>query len=139
MSCPYFDPVEPRREDSGPRHAMLPLGNSWSGICRAIPSQPAHPDNAALQSCCNLGYARDNCGRFPDASGPDAVRFTITSDDGATFRLYYVLERNHEPLAHGALEYSVAAGELAPAAEGVLTGRQARAYIESYMRRKSGL
>ena len=137
MSCPYFDPVNPRVEGAGARHAMLPLGDSWSGICRAVPSEPTRSDNAALQSC-NLGYARGNCGRFPESDGPDAVRFTIAADDSAILRLYYVLERNHEPFAHGALEYSNARDEFASAAEGVLTHRQARAYIESYRRRKAG-
>ena len=137
MSCPYFDPVEPRSNGSGSRHAMLPLGDSWSGICRAIPHQPFQPDAASLQSCCNLGYAKGTCAHFPDRPGPDAVRFTVVENTGASLRLYYVLERDHEPFAHGPLEYCLQTRTLEPAPIGDLTGRQLRAYVEAYLRRTS--
>ena len=116
---------------------MLPLGDAWTGICRAVPDQPFRPDDSLLDLFCNLGYARGHCARFPANHGPDAVRFTIVSDDGAALRLYYVLERDHRPFAHGPLEFSVARGELTTPAEGELTGRQAGAYAASYLRRRS--
>jgi len=137
MSCPYFDPVEFRCGNRGSNHAMLPLGDSWSGVCRAIPEQPGRPDDTALQSYCNLGYARGKCDHFPSGHGPDAARFTITEDAGATLRLYYVLERDHEPFAHGPIAFCAASGQFTPPPEGELTARQARAYVESYMRRKA--
>jgi hypothetical protein len=116
---------------------MLPLGDSWSGTCRALPAQPYQPDHAALDSCCNLGYARGTCARFPESEGPDAVRFTIAAADAASLRLYYVLERDHEPWAHGTLNYVYEADELAPPPGcHELMPRQARAYIESYLRRQ---
>jgi hypothetical protein len=138
MSCPYFDPVQPRGGFDNPRFAMLPLGDCWSGICRALAGQPSQPDEAFLQSCCNLGYARGTCARFPDRHGPDAVRFTVLGDDGASLRLYYVLECGHRPFAHGPLEYFLATGQLTPTPLSELTERQLRAYVRSYIRRKSG-
>lgn len=116
---------------------MLPLGDAWTGFCRAVPDQPFRPDDSLLDPFCNLGYARGHCARFPADDGPDAVRFTIVSDDGASLRLYYVLERDHRPFAHGPLEFSVAQNELATPAEGGLTSLQARAYAASYLRRRS--
>ena len=114
---------------------MLPLGGDWAGICHAAPEHSWQPDAPMLRPLCNLGYARGACNRFPDDDGPDAVRFTISSDDGATLRLYYVVERNHHPFAHGPLEYSLASKSLVipPASENL--NRQAQAYVESYLRR----
>jgi hypothetical protein len=116
---------------------MLPLGDAWTGICRAVPDQHFQPDDSLLDVFCNLGYARGHCARFPAGHGPDAVRFTIVSDDGAALRLYYVLERDHRPFAHGPLEFSMAQNELTTPAEGALTAVQARAYAASYLRRRS--
>ena len=116
---------------------MLPLGDSWSGVCRAVPEAPCEPAPDIARPLCNLGYARGHCDRFPAGSGPDAVRFTIAADLGASLRLYYVLERDHHPFAHGPLEYSVdaAAFDTPPASESL--DSQARAYIASYLRRKT--
>jgi hypothetical protein len=131
MACPYFYPVEARAGS-----AMLPLGDWWTGVCHAVPDAP-HP--AGVSECdtsCNLGYARGECARFPDGEGPDAVRFTISSHESDVIRIYYVVERDHHPFAHGRLEYSLsAAAFVTPPAAATLT-RQAQAYVESYLRRK---
>jgi hypothetical protein len=127
MSCPYFDPVAPQSRPAGPENSMLPLGEVWEGLCRAVPGEPHQPDRTVLQPLCNLGYARGTCARFPAGDGPDAVRFAVSGDDGATVRLYYVIERDHHPFAHGPLD----AGN--PSA---LLARQADAYLCSYRRRK---
>jgi hypothetical protein len=116
---------------------MLPLGGAWSGICRAVPEDVWQPEAADLERRCNLGYARGVCSRFPDDGGPDAIRFTISRDEGAILRLYYVAERDHHPFAHGPLEYSRAAVASTPAhACGETLDAQARAYAASYLRRK---
>jgi hypothetical protein len=137
MACPYFDPVRPRTKTPAPG-APLPLGDDWAGLCRAPGSQPAEPPAAAITTLCNLGYARGYCPRFPSGDdGPDAVRFTISRDDGYTVAVYYVVEHDHHPFAHGGLEYSRAkdAFLVPPPAENLL--RQARAYVSSYLRRKA--
>jgi hypothetical protein len=115
---------------------MLPLGDAWTGLCRAVPDQPFQPDDSLLDSFCNFGYARGHCPRFPADRGPDAARFTIVSDDGAVLRLYYVLERDHRPYAHGPLSFSVERNEIVTPAEGAWTAAQARAYATSYLRRR---
>ena len=125
MSCPYFDPVQ-RRTSASERAAMLPLGDSWSGVCRAA-GAAMEPDEVTLNQYCSLGYARGCCGHFPEGDGPDAVRFHIASDDGE-LRIRYVVERNHHPYAHGI----IAAG----ASTAAVLDRQANAYAESYRWRK---
>jgi hypothetical protein len=92
-----------------------------------------------LQHLCNLGYARGTCARFPSGEGPDAVRFTVSRDQGDSLRIYYVLERDHHPFAHGPLDYSVARGAFVDPPAGETVSRQAQAYVESYLRRKASL
>jgi hypothetical protein len=126
MACPHFYPVE-----SLGGSAMLPLGDSWAGRCCADRDHPEQPENTLS---CNLGYARGQCCRFPDDAGADAVRFTISHRDATGLLLYYVMERDHHPFAHGPLEYSFTAG-FRPM-DNALLQRQATAYVESYQRRK---
>ena len=135
MACPYFFPVEARAQ-AGP-NAMLPLGDAWDGVCRAVPDRPWQPDESILRALCNLGYARGSCARFPAVDGPDAVRFAVSHDDGACLRIYLVVERDHHPFSHGPLEYSRAGGAFVEPPADETTNRQARAYVESYLRRKS--
>lgn len=110
---------------------MFPLGECWAGLCHADPASPVAPQDL---SHCNFGYARGECVRFPDAPGPDAVRFTVTRDDSAGVHIYYVMERDHHPFAHGALAYAYGSG-FEPPPGGLLEG-QAVAYVQSFRRRK---
>jgi hypothetical protein len=137
VSCPYFHPETPRLDAGDPHTAMLPLGGFWSGVCRAVQEHAWRPDSLESERRCNLGYARGICARFPTSNGPDAIRFAITRDDGATLRIYYAAERDHHPFAHGPLEYSYAAASLTgDPGVGKLLRAQAEAYAASFVRRK---
>ena len=87
---------------------MLPLERRLGPAFAARDSEtpPGSPKPPIRNAAGNLGYARGVCSRFPDDAGPDAIRFTVSHDDGDTLRLYYVAERDHHPFTHGALEYS---------------------------------
>ena len=69
------------------------------------------------------------------------MRFSVVSDDAAVVRICWVRERDHHPFAHGSLSYSLAGGCFLPATEGApppeLVGRQAEAYVKSYLRRQT--
>jgi hypothetical protein len=135
MACPYFYPVEARAGS-----AMLPLGDWWKGVCHAVPGAPQEAGGSwcdtACNTFCNLGYARGECARFPEGEGPDAVRFTISSHESTAIGIYYVVERDHHPFAHGRLEYSLTAAAFVTPPESAMLARQAQAYVESYLRRK---
>ncbi len=137
MACPYFYPIAPQTSPGNASRIPLPLGDLWAGECRATPLHPCQPDTADIRRLCNFGYARGNCGRFPASpDGPDAVRFTISGDQGSLLHLYFVMERDHHPFAHGPLEYSIALGGFAATTASDILERQARAYVESYFRHK---
>jgi hypothetical protein len=125
VSCPYFYPTESRGGS-----ATLPLGGFWAGECRAA-GDPAEPGD---DSCCNLGYARGQCARFPAGEGPDAVRFTVERDAADGLSILYAIERDHYPYAHGTIRVAPGGGVLQAPEE--LLGRQAAAYAESYRRRR---
>ena len=137
MACPYFHAVKARTQTDSSRSAMLPLGDTWDGVCRADPASSWEPDEITLLSQCNMGYARGCCARFPEGDGPDAARFTISADGPEALRVYYVLERDHRPFAHGPLEYSRTHGSMAGESASESTLELARAYVESYLRRIS--
>jgi hypothetical protein len=136
MACPYFYPVELRGCQTT-HDAILPLGGHWTGVCHALPGGPGKPDDVRLRPLCNLGYARGNCACFPEGDGPDAVRFTIFRDEGSAIGIWYVVERDHHPFAHGRLEYSAEAAAFAEPPASAILARQAQAYAESYRRVKS--
>ncbi len=136
MACPFFYPLERFDDKAWTKRPRLPLGDPYTGFCRADPMRETLPDRKTLQEFCNVGSARA-CGRFPKESGPDAVRFSITSDQNGVLRIFFVRERDHATVDHGVMEFGIETGQfLNGAAPGELLRSQARAYAESYLRRK---
>ncbi len=135
MACPYFYPLEPDPEWH--KHPRLPLGDPYTGLCQVDPLREAQPDLPTLHAFCNRGYARGRCPRFPAAAHADGHRFSVIQEEGANLRIFYVAERDHRPLDHGTIEYSTDQCRFVDGDGGRLFLRQAQAYIESYLRRKS--
>ena len=133
MACPYFEPTKL----SVDARTLRPLRNFWSGVCHAEPGHPfEQADQALLNECCNMGYARDKCSRFPAASGPDAVRFTVVRDAGQMIQVSFAVEKNHLPYAQGLLEYSREQESFVVSLPNGLIEQQARAYLAGYLRVK---
>jgi hypothetical protein len=135
MACPYFYPVERTPQATGKRTPPMPLGDAWSGACRAPATGEWLPDSNTVQQLCNFGYAREKCAHVP-GDGPDAVRFGIARDRDGLIRISWVVEKNHLPFAHGAVEYSRASSEFETPPPDPCAARQAEAYLSSYLRRK---
>jgi len=129
MACPYFDPGERVPGSSGS------LGDLYAGLCRADCERSWKPDDQTIAAHCNIGYARGRCSHFPEDRGPDAVRFSVSKHEQAAIRILYSLERDHHPMANGALEYCPAAGAFLGTMPGEPVGRLAGAYVRSYLRR----
>ena len=127
-------PEAPLGASGWARAPRMPLGDAYGGHCRACAGEPVRPAETQLRELCNFGYARGRCDRFPAASGADAVRFSITSDDGSRVRMVYVVESEHAPLEHGSLEYLIEERRLEGAGPGLLSA-QAAAFVASYLLR----
>ncbi len=136
MACPYFYPIERFDAKAWSKHPRLPLGDPYTGFCR-VEIRDVMPDQETLRHFCNLGGSRA-CPRFPKDAGPDAVRFSVSSDQQDRLKVFWVQERDHATVGHGVLEYSVASSQFLNGSNpGELLRKQARAYIESYLRRKT--
>jgi len=134
MACPCFYPVERMR--GGGRAA--PLGDAWSGECRARGDAACLPDAATVEQLCNFGYVRERCPRFPGGDVADAVRFSVMRDQGGMVGISWVMEKGHMPFANGSLEYSRAAAGFRAGHADARIAQQALAYVSSYLRRKDG-
>jgi hypothetical protein len=138
MPCPFFAPAQ--RLDAGPwtNPPRLPLGDAYSGFCRVRSGEVHAPPEEHQREICNCGYARGRCDRFPEGDSADAVRFSVSADRRAgKLRLVYILEREHAPASHGAIEFKVKKGALLDSpGDGVLAA-QGRAFAESYLRKSN--
>ena len=126
MACPYFYPVARFETSPWSVPPRLPLGNAFSGECRA-PGNSAQPDETRVREICNFGYGRDRCEQFPAESTADAIRFHVAKDAGELIEIQYVFEKDCRPGEHGTVHMSACA----------TLQRQADAYLESYLRRRS--
>ena len=132
MACPFFQPGRCIDDAGRWTHApRMPLGEACHGTCHAQPSESFEPSEGSLLELCNWGYARGRCDRFPPGAPADAVRFSIAAADQRSVRLIYVLERDHAPVEHGEIEYSLASSSLSPAGASDLLLSQARAFVEA--------
>ena len=136
MACPFFVPSRRLETTGWTRPPRFPLGDLFCGTCHAQPSTVAEPPEAHQRELCNCGYAGGRCDRFPGGNAADAVRFSVTDDTPNRLLVVYVVEKNHAPVEFGTLEYVVADSSLGgPLISDVLT-QQARAFLESYLRRR---
>ena len=134
MACPYFYPLERFTASGWEIPPRLPLGDAYSGVCRANDA-PFQPEETRVRQVCNHGYGRSCCERFPESGAADAVRFHISKHRGKLIRIQYIFEKDCWPKEHGVIEYSGAAVSSGPADD--ILRKQAAAFLESYQRRRS--
>jgi hypothetical protein len=130
MACPYFFPIARFDDRSWAVAPRLPLGDPYTGECRAQ-AAAIEPEESTLRQHCNRGYGRGECDRFPPDGEADAVRFHVSVHQGTLLQIQFILEKKCWPLRHGVLEYQESV--LTPA--DAILARQASAFAESYLRR----
>ena len=126
MACPYFFPVARFETSPWSVPPRLPLGDAFSGECRA-PGTIVQPDEPRMREVCNLGYGRHGCEQFPLGAAADAIRFHVAKDSGELINIRYVLENDCWPGEHG---------DAASLTDEILR-RQAQVFRESYLRRRN--
>jgi hypothetical protein len=136
MACPFFYPVARFETDSWAIPPRLPLGDPYTGECRAA-ELAFQPEETRAREICNLGYGRSRCDRFPERAPSDAVRFHVARDAGELIRIQFVFEKDCWPQGHGVFECSSASGELSSGPGDQILRQQAAAFVKSYLRRKS--
>jgi hypothetical protein len=127
MACPYFYPEARFENNPWSVPPRLPLGDAFSGLCRA-PGNVAQPDEERMRAVCNIGYGRHGCEQFPSESAADAIRFHVAKDAGEVIHIQYVFEKDCWPGEHG--DAASLTSETAR--------RQADVFLESYLKRRSG-
>lgn len=136
MACPFFMPQD-RLDDRDWKHApRMPLGDTYGGVCHSDPAHGFDPPETAQRGLCNYGYARGLCDRFPRDGSADAIRFSVSGDENGRLRLVYIVEKDHAPADHGTVESRLEEIPSIRVGENDLWSRQARVYLESYLRRK---
>ncbi len=135
VPCPFFLPTEKISGMLWPFPSRLPLGEGWRGECMAPGHEHASPSEDELRECCNLGYAR-NCSRLPQDREADAVRFSVSVENGERLRVFYVCEKNHLPGENGTLEYDRQGHAWISHHPNAVIQRLAECYIEAYLSRK---
>jgi hypothetical protein len=126
MACPYFFPVARFETSPWSVPPRLPLGDAFSGVCRA-PGSSVQPDETRMREVCNLGLGRHACDQFPQGSAADAVRFHVAKDSGELIDIQYVFEKDCWPGERG--DATSLADET--------SRRQAAAFLESYLMRRN--
>jgi hypothetical protein len=149
MACPYFMPLEKLEGGNWPHPSRLPLGGGWCGHCTAPGHEGEVPAQNVLETFCNLGYA-DGCPWSPLTRNWDAVRFAVSVPaDGAqrdatkvaapttTVYVHFVCERNHRPVANGALEFDLVRSDWLQRHSDPRIQKMAECYLASYTKKKA--
>jgi hypothetical protein len=135
VPCPFFLPTEKISGSLWPFPSRLPLGEGWRGECMAPGHEHSASEEGELRECCNLGYAR-TCSRLPRDRAADAVRFSVSVQNGNRLHVFYVCEKNHVPGEHGTLEYDLAVGCWTSQHPNAVIQKLAACYLEAYQSRK---
>jgi hypothetical protein len=124
VACPFFHPTERLDQKLWTHPRRLPLGG---------PGEEFRPREFSMLDCCNLGYARSLCPRFPADGVADAARFAVGADRGGLVIIQYVVEKDYLPLEHGILEFDRGRGAFRTPPQNAALARQAHVYVESYL------
>jgi hypothetical protein len=129
MPCPYFEPLQPVAEPAF-HNARLPLIEQYAGLCHAS-AEAVY----STESCCNHGYVRGQCERFPKSSKNRAHRFSLLRRDPEELELLFVNEEEYSPVSIRQLHFSVSGNRLSEHDLDCCAAAQALAFCRSYLRR----
>jgi hypothetical protein len=133
VACPFFWPVERHEAELWPHRRRLPLGDGFSGECRAPGCTDRKPEDDLLKESCNLGYATA-CPHLPKDRHADAVHFSASGE--GVVRVNYVTEKDHAPREHGMLEFDTATLTWRNVHSDENVQRMAECYLEAWLARR---
>jgi hypothetical protein len=133
MTCPYFEPLEPLAEPAF-HNARLPLIEQYGGLCR-VRAEPIQ----STETCCNHGYARGLCERFPAEVKNTAHRFSLLRRNPEELELLFIREEDYAPALNYQLHFSVIGNCLGEHDLDSCIAAQALAFCRSYLRKIVGV
>jgi hypothetical protein len=133
MPCPFFEPQQPT---TSPRYAYarLPLIDEYDGLCRAG-ERVENASESVRFACCNHGYSKAACGRFPRAEQPSAFRYTVLRESADELQILCIEEREHIPTWHGTVRFEIGISALMENELSSIVRAQATAFCRSYIER----
>jgi hypothetical protein len=133
MPCPFFEPQALASDPAHP-HARLPLLDEYDGVCQAAADAFRVPRDLRFP-CCNHGYSRGACSRFPASETRSSIRFDVLSVNPESLELLFVEERDHFPVNWRSVRYIVGTESIDPGLEDACARAQVVAFCRSYLRR----
>jgi hypothetical protein len=133
MPCPYFEPhnIATQRQSA---NARLPLIDEYNGLCRAA-SEPIEAPLELRFRCCNHGYSKGSCERFPAGEVRSSLRYHVVKRTESTLELVCIEEQNYAPRTWRPVQYFLASECLEPELEDACIQAQAIAFCRSYLKR----
>ena len=114
--------------------ARLPLIDEYGGLCHATAEPIAVPAELRFR-CCNHGYSRGCCSRFPLGEHRSSLRYDVVLRTETTLELICIEEEDYAPLRWHPVQYVLANGILQPELPDVCIRAQAIAFCRSYLQR----
>jgi hypothetical protein len=130
VACPFFWPVERHEAELWAHRQRLPLGDGFTGECRAPSCAGRKPGDDELKECCNLGYATA-CPHLPKERAADAVHFSASGE--GTVRVNYVMVKDQAPGEHGMLEFDTTTRQWRNAHSDLNVQRMAECYVNAWL------
>lgn len=85
--------------------------------------------------CCNHGYSRGTCGRFPADEERSGLRYHLVKQTSATLEVLYIEERQYTPLRWQPVRYFMEGERMEPEIADLCVRAQLLAFCRSYLKR----
>ena len=133
MPCPYFEPQRVAIDAHHPA-ARLPLLDEYEGVCHAGGDSLPAP-HARRFECCNQGYSRGCCERFPAAEDRSGLRYDVLRRTPAALEIVCIEEQQYAPVRWQSVQYFFENEQTEPEMTDECMRAQLLAFCRSYLRR----
>ena len=133
MPCPYFQPKQVAAEPKHPG-ARLPLLDEYDGLCHATRERLPIPEQVRFR-CCNHGYSRGACERFPADESRSGLRYDVVRRTGTGLEVVCVEEKDYAPLHWQSIRYFPDTQRIEPELNDICMEAQLLAFCQSYLKR----
>ena len=112
----------------------MPLLHEYDGLCHAAEGATGVPAEFRFK-CCNHGYSRGCCSRFPETELRSGFRYTVVGRTSTGLEVMCVEEQQFAPLRWHSVEFLVEGERLEPELSDRCMRAQVLAFCRSYLKR----